>query len=291
MLFQFIANGLTAGALYALIAVGFALIFNGTRILHLAHGAVFTFAGYAMFILTVELRLNVILGLTLAVLLTGLVGAACEWLVYRPLRNRGAGPAAELVASIGLLTFLEAIFAMVFTTDTKSLHDGALATYTFGDVVLTSLHLVIAGVALVLFPVLQLFLTRTRYGRGIRALADNPRLAQVLGVRTAQMYTLIFTLGSALAGVASCLSSYDLGVRPQVGFSIMFIALVAVIVGGIGYLPGAAAGGMILGLLQQAGLWYLSARWQEVVVFGVLVVFLIVRPQGLFGGRMVVRRA
>jgi len=291
MVLQFLVNGLTSGALYALIAVGFALIYNGTRILHLAHGAVFTFAGYAMYVLAIILNINIVIAFLLSIVMTAAVGASCEWLVYKPLRKRGAGDAGDLVASIGLLTLIEAIFAILFTTDTKHLHLGALSTYTFGEVVLTTLHLIISAVAIVLFILLQLFLTRTRYGRGVRAIADNPHLALVLGVNTGHVRILLFAVGSALAGVASCLISYDLGVRPQMGLSIMFVALVAVIVGGIGYLPGAAAGGVILGLLQQLALWHLSARWQEVVVFGALVIFLVFRPQGLFGARLLVRRA
>lgn len=288
---QFLVNGLTAGALYALMAVGFALIYNGTRVLHLAHGAVFTFAGYSMYVFGIALELPVVIAFAIAVVLTAILGAMCEVLVYRPLRRRGSGAAADLVASLGLLTLFEAVFALVFTTDTKNLHQGSLSTYEIGEVFVTNLHIVIAGVAIVLFPLLQLFLSRTKYGRAIRALADNPGLALVLGVDTERLYILIFALGSALAAVAACLISYDLGVRPQMGFSIMFVALVAVIIGGIGYLPGAAAGGILLGLLQQVALWYLSARWQEVVVFGVLVIFLVLRPQGMFGGRLVTRRA
>ena len=292
MLFlQFLVNGLTTGALYALMAVGFAIIYNGTRILHLAHGAVFTFAGYMMYLCSVVLGLPVVVAFLLSVAATAVVGALCEILVYRPLRRAGSRPTADLVASIGLLTLLEALFALVFTTDTKTLHEGSLSTYEVGVIIVTNLHLIILAVAAIVVPCLQLFLAHSKYGRAMRALADNPALAGVLGVDTRKLYVLIFLLGSALAAVAACLISYDVGVRPQMGVSIMFIALVAVIVGGIGYLPGAAAGGLLLGLLEQVGLWYLSARWEDVVVFVVLLVFLILRPQGMFGGRIITRRA
>ena len=292
MLFvQFLINGLTNGALYALMAVGFAIIYNGTRILHLAHGAVFTFAGYMMYLFANVLGVSPFLAFVVAAVLTALMGVLCELLVYRPLRRAGAPHTALLVASIGAMTLLEAAYAIVFTTDTRSLREGPLAIHEWGEIIVTELHLVILAVALMLFPALQLCLVRSRYGRAIRALSDNPALASVLGVDTGRLYILIFALGSALAGVAACLISYDVGVRPSMGFSIMLVALVAVIIGGIGYLPGAAAGGVLLGLLEQAGLWYLSARWQEVVVFVVLLCFLMVRPQGMFGARLMTRRA
>lgn len=133
-------------------------------------------------------------------------------------------------------------------------------------------------------------MTRTKYGRAIRALADNPKLSVVRGVNVERLYMLIFAIGSLLAGFAVSLIAYDLGVRPEMGFPVMFVSLVAVIVGGVGYLPGAAAGAFLLGLLQNLSLWQLSGRWQDVVVFGALLIFLLFRPAGLFGHMLSTRR-
>jgi branched-chain amino acid transport system permease protein len=291
LLLQLFVNGLIASALYALMAVGFAMIYNGTRILHLAHGAVFTFAGYALYALAVGLGWPVLLALGASVVLAAALGVLMELLVYRPLRKLESSPAALLIASVGLLTFFQALYALAFTTDTRVIRQGPLPTYELGPVTVTGLHVAVAAVALAIFPVLQLFLVRSKWGRAIRALGDNPRLALVLGMDTDRLYLVIFALGSALAGIAAGLISLDLGVRPEMGLSIMFAALVAVIVGGIGYLPGAAAGALVLGVLQHLPLWQLSARWQDVAVFGTLVLFLIFRPQGIFGGRLAARRA
>ncbi len=288
---QLMLNGLASGALYALIAIGFALIYNATRMLHLAHGAVFAFGGYVLYVCTEWLGLPVAIGFVAAVIAAGGLGAAMEVLVYRKLRAQSSKPAAILVASLGLLIFCQAVYGIVFGTDTLSIENAPLHTYTFSGLVVTQLHLVVAMVALVVFPLLHLFLVRTRYGRSIRALADNPSLATVFGVDTDRVYIYIFVIGSGLAAIAAGLISFDSGVRPTMGFSIMFIALVAVIIGGIGYLPGAAAGGLIVGLLQNLALWQLSARWMDVVVFGVLIVLLLIRPQGVFGSKQVVRRA
>jgi branched-chain amino acid transport system permease protein len=196
-----------------------------------------------------------------------------------------------LVASLGLLIFCQAMYGLTFGTDTLSIEQAPLTTYIFSGLVVTQLHLIVAVVALVIFPVLHLFLVRTQYGRSIRALADNPSLATVFGVDKDRIYIYIFFIGSGLAAIAAGLISFESGVRPTMGFSIMFIALVAVIIGGIGYLPGAAAGGILVGLLQNLALWPLSARWQDIVVFGVLIALLLIRPQGLFGSTQVVRRA
>lgn len=288
---QLVVNGLAIGALYALIALGFAMIYNGTRILHLAHGGVFAFGGYVLYACVIWFSLPILLSFVISIVAAACLGALMEILVYRRLRERDSSPAAILVASLGLLTFCQAMFGIIFGTDTLSIQHEPLATYSIGNLVVTQLHLMIAAGTLVVFPVLQLFLMKTQYGRAIRALADNPQLAIVFGVNTDRLYIFIFAIGSGLAAIAAGLLSFDSGIRPTMGFSIMFIALVAVIIGGIGYLPGAAAGGLAVGLLQNLALWALPARWQDVVVFGLLILLLLVRPQGLFGHRQTIRRA
>jgi branched-chain amino acid transport system permease protein len=291
ILLQLLINGLSAGAIYALIAVGFAMIYNGTRMLHLAHGAVFTFGGYTLYVLAIGLGLPLAAAFPLTIVATAALGVLMELLVYRPLRRRGSGGAAILVASLGLLSLLQALFALIFGTDTRNLRTGPLPTYEVGELVVTQLHVMVAIVAVVIFPLLQLFLVRSKYGRAIRAVADNPRLAVVFGIDLDRFHVLIFAIGSGLAAVAVGLIAFDLGVRPEMGFSIMFIALIAVIVGGVGYLPGAAAGGLLLGIIQHLSVWQMSARWQDIILFGALIAFLVFRPQGLFGHMLITRRA
>ncbi len=291
ILVQLLINGLAAGAIYAMIAVGFALIYNGTRVLHLAHGGVYTFGGFAIYVLSIRLGLPIAVAFVGAIVLTAAFGVAMELLVYRPLRQRGSSFASIIVASIGLLALCQGAFALIFGTDTHNLRAGALEIYEIGDIVISQLHVMVAIVALVVFPGLQLFLVRTKYGRAIRSIADNPRLAMVFGIDLDRYHIAIFAIGSALAAIAVGLIAFDVGVRPDMGFLTMFVALIAVIVGGVGYLPGAAAGGLLLGIIQHLSLWQLPARWQDIVLFGALIVFLVFRPQGIFGHMLVSRRA
>ena len=291
LLLQLTINGLAAGALYALMAVGFAIIYNGTRILHLAHGAAFTFGGYMLYVLVSGLKMPILVAFPLAVLATAALGVLMDVFVYRPLRAKDSSNDAVLIASIGLLTLLQAIYALVFGTETRNLRHDPMPSFEIGEIIVTEFHIIAALVAVVLFTLLQVFLTRSRYGRAIRALADNPKLAVVIGIDTDRLYMLLFALGSGLAAVAMGLMAFDTGIRPQMGFSVMVLILVAVIVGGIGYLPGAAAGGVLLGVLQHVSLWQLSAGWQDVVVFGALILFLLLRPQGIFGHLLATRRA
>lgn len=288
---QLLINGLAAGAIYAFVALGFALIYNATGVLHLAHGAAFALGGYAFYTAVVLLKFPLLAGCLVAVCASAIFGIAVDKLVYRPLRARKSEHAASMIASIGVLTLAQSVFGLVFGTDNRTMQTEPLQTIHVFGLYLNYVHITAAVLALIVFSAIQIFLTRSQYGRAIRAFSDNPKLSRVFGINSDAVNALVYGLGSGLAAVAACLISFDSGMRPDVGFSIMFTALVAVIVGGAGYLPGAAAGGILVGLLQSLSLWPFSARWQEVTVFAVLIVFLLIRPQGLFGYAMVVRRA
>lgn len=291
MLGQLIINGLAAGGIYALLALGFAIIYNTTRMLHIAHAVVYAFGAYAFYVATVPLGFGPLISVPCAVASAALFGVAIEIFVYRPVRRRGGGSNSILIVTLGTVVLVQALLAIAFTTDVLSLRSGPLPAVSIGDVSITALHLAVLGVVLVTFPALQAFLGQSRVGTAIRALADNPSLSEVQGLDTDFLYSVIFLIGSALAGVAAVLTSLDLGVRPEMGFSVVFTSIVAVIIGGVGYLPGALAGAFLLGLVEQLAVWKLNSAWQAGLVFAVLLAFLFVRPQGLFGGRFVVRRA
>lgn len=292
MLFaQLLINGLASGATYAFVSLGFALIYNATGILHLAHGAAFAMGGYAFYVALALLKLPIAVSCILAILAAALFGIAIEVLVYRPLRLRKAEHATSMIASLGVLTLAQAVFGIIFGTDNLAVRTEPLDTFNFHELIVSQLHILIAILALVIFSAVQIFLVRSRFGRAVRAFADNPRLSRVFGINSDAVNMMVFGIGSGLAAVAACLISFDSGVRPDIGFSIMFTALVAVIVGGAGYLPGAAAGGILVGVLQNLSLWPFSARWQDVCIFVALLIFLLVRPQGLFGYAMTIRRA
>lgn len=291
LLAQLIINGLATGAVYSLMALGFAVIYNNTHIFHVAHGGVFTFAAYIFYLFMVPLQAGYALAFLAAVLGSTILGIAMELGVYRPIRRRTGTRAAVLIASIGMLTVLQSVFALIFSTDTRSPGSGTLPTAQVGGFTLSVLYLIAAAFVLILFPLLQLFLLRSKYGKAIRALADNGRLAVVLGFDVDRLYVIIFGIGSALAGVAATLIAVDFGAYPYMGFTTVFVAIVAVIIGGVGSLAGAVLGAAVLGVLASLAIWQLNSAWQDAVVFAVLLVFLLIRPQGLFGASLNVRRA
>jgi len=291
LLAQLLINGIANGAVYALMAVGFAIVFNATHVFHLAHGAVLTFAAYCFYLLVAVAGIGVAIAVPITVLISAGFGCLIELGVYAPLRARGAGSSALMIASLGVLVLCQNVYAIVFSTDVLTVRSGGLAIFRFGELTVTSLHILDGVVAICVFAALQLFLAMTQQGRAIRALADNPQLAPVVGIETRRTYFLVMAIGSILASVAAVLLTWDMGVQPQMGFLIVFYAAVAVAIGGHGYLPGALVGAFVFGALQQIATWQFDSRWQNGIAFALVLVFLALRPQGLFGARLAVRKA
>lgn len=291
IVFQFLVNGIVGGAIYALMALGFAIVYNTSKIFHVAHGAVYTLAGYVLFLVGARLGLPFLPAALVTVALVALVGSLLELLVYRPLRRRGAGLAAYMISSLGLFIFLQNLMAAIFGTETVVIRQGPLEAFDLGVVTFTSLHVVALATSLAVFVGLQVFFRRSRLGKEMRALSNNAELALTVGINVDRLYLFILALGSGLAALASIFVSLDVGVRPDMGFTIVLVAAVAVIVGGVGYLPGAAIGAFILGLVQNLAVIEISAAWQNTIAFAILVLFLLFRPRGIFGKKLAVRGA
>ncbi|HZU04610.1 MAG TPA: branched-chain amino acid ABC transporter permease [Chloroflexota bacterium] len=282
-----VLNGFITGAIYAVMALGFALIYNTTRVFHIAHGAVFTLAGYGAFLARALLPLAWVP----AVVFATIAGILIEVLVYAPIRRRSGSLETYFIASLGVYFIVQNALQLVFGTEARQLRSGPFESVSLGVISVSYYHLLVLLVAVVAFTLVQLVLTHTRTGKAIRALADNPGLTAALGIDPDRLQVVVFALGSALAGLGAYLLAFDLGVRPDMGLQILLIAAISVILGGVGYLPGAIIGGFLLGLLQSLVLLPLSSVWQNVVTFAVLILVLLFRPQGLFGGRLVTRRA
>jgi len=268
-------------------ALGFALVYNTTRIFHVAHGAVYTLAGYAAFLSAGALAMAWVPAILAAVL----AGLAVELLVYKPIRRRGGTLETYFIASLGTYFILQNALQLFFGSQNRVLRPGPLPTFTVGAVTVTVYHVMVIAIAVLSFAFVQLFLTRTRTGKTIRAIADNPGLCRALGINIDYVELVVLAVASGLAGLSAFLLAFDLGVLPEIGLQVLLIAAVAVIFGGVGYLPGAIVGGFALGLLQSLVVLPLSASWQSIITYTVLIVVLVFRPQGLFGGRLQTRRA
>jgi len=286
VLSQLLLNGLAAGSIFAIVSLGFALVYGTTRTLHIAHGIVYTISGYLFLSAITSFQFPLFLAI-----LTGVVGAAgvgvlTELVIYRPLFKRNAHSAITLISSLGIYIILQNLAAIVFGNQTRILNYHTANAYIFGGVVLSEVQLL--GLVSVIVITLSYSVTfkYTRFGKTLTAISSNPLLAEVIGIDIKLYRLMVFALGSVLAGIGAMLSVADVGIDPNVGFSAVLIAIVAVIVGGVRNFGGAILGGLLLGLLQSFSSWVLSSRWQSAIVFVILTTFLLFRPEGLLGVRM-----
>lgn len=284
LLLQLLVNGLQLGAIYALTAAGFALIFGSTKVFHVAHGASFTLAGYLFWWSQTALQWHWLLGVALAVVVVVLFGMFMERCIYRQIQRHEGAFFTVFIAAFGVQIIVQNLVGTVFgrgfeTVSTPLSRSVELMPGLF----VAPIAGVAIGVALVFFFGLNLFLARTHWGTGLRALADNPDLVRVFGLEPTRLAQLAFGLGSALVVPAAVLTVTTQGINPGIGAHIMLISLAATIVGGIGSVKGAAMGGLLLGLAESLAIWKLDPQWSEAVTFLVLFVFIIFRPAGFMG--------
>lgn len=291
LVFQLLANGLVTGCAHALVALGFALIYNTTRIFHIAHGAVYAVAAYLFYSFYVLWGIPLTGAAFLTVVGATVLGVLIDEVIHVPLDEQDSSMLIHLLSSLGLYIALVNVIAIFYGNQTTVLSSGVGATYSIGGVILTQIQVATVVVAVVLFIGLVVLLRKTRLGQQLRAMRDDPELISVMGLNPRTLRRVVFGLGSALAAVAAILLGLDVGIDPHIGLAAVLNGAVAVIIGGIGLFEGAAVGALVLGLLQSVAVWQASARWQEAVTFGVLILFLLFRPQGILGKQRRVEEA
>jgi branched-chain amino acid transport system permease protein len=287
MIAQQILNGLVLGGVYALFALGFTLIFGIHRIMNMAHGAVFM-AGAFIGLYTVRAGLPLWAALPIAMIGAGLTSIIIEVIAFKPLRKLALADAelASIISSIGAGLIIMSLAQYVSKTETMRFPFGTVSP----DAILmlgmrvTMLQLLMLGIAFAMVGLLAFYLYRTPQGRQIRAVAGNYRAAQLLGVNPNMIFYQTFFLCGALAGVAGVLVGLAFNaIQFMMGEPFMLKAFVAIILGGLGSVPGALVGGLVLGLLQALSAAYLDPLLVDAVIFSMLFVILLVRPDGLFG--------
>jgi len=284
MIEQLLLNGIIAGSIYSLVALGFALIYQTTRFFHFAHGAVYTFGAYFAYLFFIQLGFDRWFAFPLACLATMLLGVALEVGVYKPMRDRKATDLTLLIASLGLYIVLQNIISMVWGDDTKTMRTGEVVEgHEILGARITDIQIAIIVTSAVLITLIALMLARTKFGKALRGLANDPELARLSGINSDRYIMYAFAIGSFLAAVAAIMISFDTDMTPTMGFNALVTGVIAVIVGGIGSLPGAALGGLLIGLAQNLGVWQLPSKWQDTIAFVILILFLLFRPYGILG--------
>ena len=283
MLIQLLVNGIVMGAIYSMVALGFALVYNTTRIFHIAYAAIYMFAAYMFYSFYNILHVQILLSFLVAIILTVILSLFIELVVYRPLENKGSSLNVIMISSIGVMIIIVNTVAMFFGNETKIINQEIASSVSFGNVILTNVQIAQFVVsAFVIFGFL-LILKYTKLGIQTRAMRDDDILCSVFGIDSKKLRLILFTISAFFAAVGSVLVAYDVGMDPYVGMPMLLNAIVALIIGGIGRFEAPVLGGFLIGILQSFAVWAFSSRWQDAVTFTLLLLFLLFRPQGILG--------
>ena len=285
VLAQFAVNGVVAGSVYALIALGFALIFTASRVFHFAHGGVYTLSAFAGYTVLVTLKLGLVAGFIAAIVVAAVVGVLINALLYEPMKAGGVSPFVAMISSFGVLIIITHTTAMIWGSNPVVLSRGGQTTvYRFGPVHTTDAQLLIVGCAAALAVALWIFFRHMRLGIAIRAMGNDSELAEVVGMPAKRLRNISFVVGSALVGVSAMLIGLNVGIIDfNMGNEIILMATVAMIIGGLGNVGAAAGGGFVLGMIQNIAIWKIESKWQMALSFAILIVVLLFKPSGLFG--------
>ena len=281
---QVAINAVVASSTILLLALGFALIFGTTRFFHFAHAAVFVVSAYAAYAGETLLGMPMGAACVAAMAVGVMLGCVLELGIYRPLRRRRASALILLLASMGLYIVLQNSVSMIFGDDAKMLHSGVVEEgFAVLGARITPISLLIVCVSVASVIGVAVLSSKTGLGRAMRAVADDTELARIRGIRADRVILATFAIGSGLAAVAGILTALDVNMRPTMGMSALMLAIVAVIIGGVSSIGGIVLGSLFLAVAQQVAIWQLGSQWQDAVAFAMLLVFLLARPQGIFG--------
>lgn len=283
---SYLINGISLGSVYAIIALGYTMVYGIAKMLNFAHGDVIMVGGYVVLTMVTSMGLNPMLAIAAAAVLCTVLGVAIERVAYRPLRN-AASPLAVLITAIGVSYLLQNLALLIFGANTKSF----ISVVTVPPLVLAGGQLTISGetmvtilACVVIMIGLTLFIKKSKAGQAMLAVSEDKGAAQLMGINVNGTIALTFAIGSALAAIAGVLlcSAYPT-LTPYTGAMPGIKAFVAAVFGGIGSIPGALLGGILLGVIEILGKAYISSQMADAIVFAVLIVVLLVKPTGILG--------
>jgi branched-chain amino acid transport system permease protein len=292
MLLQQLTNGLMLGGTYALVAIGYSLVFGVLRLIHLAHGEVFMVGAYIGLEVMLALNVGPVAALVAAIAGTALLGIVLELILFRPIRRKGGSFLAPMVTSIGAGLILQEVFTKIFGAEQSEFPAGlSNDVYHLGPLLVSATQVFILAIAVLSMIVLHLFISRTRYGMAMRAVAENVEIASVLGINTDAVIMLTFAVASGLAGIAGVLVGLAYtAVSPFMGINMAVKGLAIMLVGGLGSIYGAMVGGLLLGIVEVLCVAYAASSYRDAAAFGLMIVILLVRPRGLFATGMSAER-
>ena len=283
--FQQLVNGLSIGSIYALIALGYTMVYGIIKLINFAHGDIYMLGAYVGFISIAQLHLGFFPALLLAMVVCGVLGVVIERIAYKPLRH--ATRIAALITAIGVSYFLQNFALILFGADTKSFTSVvSIPTIKLagGDLTISGVTIATVISCIIIMAALMIFIKKSKSGQAMLAVSEDKDAAQLMGVNVNKTISLTFAIGSGLAAIAGVLlcSAYPT-LSPYTGAMPGIKAFTAAVFGGIGSIPGALIGGILLGVIEILGRAYISSQLSDAIVFAVLIIVLLVKPTGLLG--------
>lgn len=280
---QQIINGLSLGSIYALVALGYTMVYGIIKLINFAHGDVYMIGAYTAFIVTTYFGFNFFSALVACMVVCGILGVLIERVAYKPLRK--APRITALITAIGVSYVIEYTTQLVMGTSVRSFPPLVPTTsWQIGPVKISYLQLLIFGITVALMLILTFIVQKTKIGRAMRAVSADENAAKLMGISVDNTISVTFLIGSALAGAAGLLVGvYYNSVSPLMGMIPGLKAFVAAVFGGIGSIPGAMVGGLFIGIAETMVVAYGSSLYRDAIVYGILILVLIIKPAGLFG--------
>ena len=286
---SYLINGISLGSVYAIIALGYTMVYGIAKMLNFAHGDVIMVGGYVIMIMMNSFGINPLLAVVISAACCTALGLTIERVAYKPLRNAGS-PLAVLITAIGVSYLLQNLALMFWGADTKvfpAVINLPALVLADGQLIISGITVITIFICVIIMAVLTSFIKKTKAGQAMLAVSEDKGAAQLMGINVNGTIALTFAIGSALAAVAAALlcTAYP-ALSPYTGSMPGIKAFVAAVLGGVGSVPGALLGGILLGVIEILGKAYISDQLADAIVFGVLIIVLLVRPTGLLGKKI-----
>lgn len=276
-------SGLSLGSIYALIALGYTMVYGIAKMLNFAHGDIIMVAAFTVYVFASVLKLPAVVSILLAIVVCMLLGVTIERIAYKPLRK--ASPLSVLITAIGVSYFLQNLALLIFGSNQKSFPKVInIPAIKLGELTIKGESVATLSVSIIIMLVLTLFINRSKMGKAMRAVSEDKEAAELMGINVNQTISVTFAIGSALAVAAGVFygATYNF-IGPYTGSMPGIKAFVAAVFGGIGSIPGAMLGGILLGVIENLSKAYISTELSDAIVFAVLIIILYVKPTGLLG--------
>jgi neutral amino acid transport system permease protein len=280
---QLLVNGLVVGSIIALAAIGLSMIYGILNFANFAHGDFLALGAYLSFVFSVMLGLHFVLAGALAVVLTALIAVCCDYVIWKPMRAKGADRVALIIISIGLALFLRNLIIFLLGSDIKRYALPVKRGIELGSVVITQKQITVIIIAIICMFFVHYLLKKTTIGKAMRALSDNIDLAKSSGINVDRVIQYTWAIGMALAAVGGILYGLITNINPNMGWFMVLPMFAAVILGGIGSPYGAMVGGLTIGLAQELSTAFLPTEYKLAIGFAIMIAVLFVRPRGIMG--------